>query len=214
MRVIDLDNRVVRQVIEITALCRTFVQDQLSRAAHHEILLVDAQQSSLFITVVRIQEERQIPLNVLFVKIDPLSHNGLVHGVKVKKMKFIRLIVVPGHFNVVHPGIDLPSSELHRVHHIRPFQPGSVLDPGIRRLLLQMILKHLPEEAQMIVQSDAVPGQAQCGHRVQETRRQPSQPAVSKRRLRLDLLDLTETPAVFLQHLFHFLVNAEIDQVI
>ena len=56
MGVIDLDHRVVRQVIQSTSLCHALIQDKLRARADHEILLVDTQEPSLLVAVVRVEE--------------------------------------------------------------------------------------------------------------------------------------------------------------
>ena len=77
-----------------------------------------------------------------------------------------------------------------------------------------MILKLLFEESQMVVQADTVSGKPQGCDRIKETCGQTSESAVSEGRLRLDLFDLTDIFAVLLEHLLHFLIDAEIDHVV
>ena len=77
--VIDLDHRVVRQIVEIASLRHALVKDQLRAAADHEILLVDTQQSSLLVAVVRIEEQRQVLLNIFFIKINSVLNDGFIN---------------------------------------------------------------------------------------------------------------------------------------
>ena len=77
-----------------------------------------------------------------------------------------------------------------------------------------MILKLLFEESQMVVQADTVSGKPQGCDRIKETCSQTSESAVSEGRLRLDLFDLTDIFAVLLEHLLHFLIDAEVDHVV
>ena len=56
MGIIDLDHRIIWKIIQCTALCDTFIQNQLCGIADHKILLINTQFPSVFITVIRIQE--------------------------------------------------------------------------------------------------------------------------------------------------------------
>ena len=58
MRVVDLDHRVVVQIVEFAALLLGLVQNQPRCVAHHEILLVNAQQTPRIVAVVGIEEQR------------------------------------------------------------------------------------------------------------------------------------------------------------
>ena len=54
MSVVDLDDSIIRQIIQCTSFLHTFIQDHLCGAAYHEILLINAQKPSFFIAVIRI----------------------------------------------------------------------------------------------------------------------------------------------------------------
>lgn len=49
MSVVDLDDSIIRQIIQCTSFLHTFIQDHLCGAAYHEILLINAQKPSFFI---------------------------------------------------------------------------------------------------------------------------------------------------------------------
>ena len=214
MGVIDLDHRIVRQIVEIASLRHALVKDELCAAADHEILLIDTQQPSLLVAVVRIEEQRQVFLNVFFIKINSVLDDGFINRINIKEMEFICQVIVSCHLDVIHSCIDIQTSELNRINRVRFLQPGFLFDPRVRGLFLKMILKLLFEESQMVVQADTVSGKPQGCDRIKETCSQTSESAVSEGRLRLDLFDPADVFAVLLEHLLHFLIDAEVDHVV
>ena len=84
MGIVNLDDRIFIQIVEVGALFHTFVQDKLGAAAYHEILLVNTEQSALFVGVIRIKEQSQIFCDVGFIKGNAILHNGLIHGIHIK----------------------------------------------------------------------------------------------------------------------------------
>ena len=101
--VVNLDDRVIRQVMEIAALCRTFIQDELRAAAYHKVLLVNTQKSSLFIAVVRIEEQSETAGDIFFIERDAVLYHALIYGVHIEKMQLVGAVFVPCDFDVVHP---------------------------------------------------------------------------------------------------------------
>ena len=77
-----------------------------------------------------------------------------------------------------------------------------------------MVLKHLPEQAEVIVQSDTVSRKSQRGDRIQETGCQTAQTPVSKGRFQLQFFDLAQLLSMFFQDLLHFLIQSQIDQIV
>ena len=214
VRVVDLDHRVVREIIELASPGHALIQDELSAAADHEILLVNAQKPPLFVAVVRIEEESQVLFNVFLIKIDSVRCNGIIHGIQIKKVKPVGPVMVACHFDIVHSRSDLQAAEFHGIGHVSPVQPGLIFDPGVRRLLLEVILKYLLKKSQMIVQSDSVSGQAQRSDGIQEAGGQTSQSAVSQRGFRLKLFNLAQILSVILQNLLYFSINPEVNQIV
>ena len=123
MCIVDLDHRVIRQVIQVASLCRALVENELRAAAYHEVLLVDTEQSSLLIAVVRIKEQRQVLLDVFFIEINSVFHDRLVNRVNIEKMKFICLVIVACHFDVIHSRIDIEALELYRIYRVSLLEP-------------------------------------------------------------------------------------------
>ena len=54
MGIVDLDCRVLIQLVQITASCQRLIDDELCRIADHKILLVYTQDASLVIRIVRV----------------------------------------------------------------------------------------------------------------------------------------------------------------
>ena len=54
MRIIDLNDGIICQIIQIASLRCTLIQNHLRTGTYHEILLINSQLSSFFITVIRI----------------------------------------------------------------------------------------------------------------------------------------------------------------
>ena len=84
MGVIDLDDSIVGQVIEIRAFCSGLFQDQPCGVAYHEILLVDAQDPSLPVAVIGVEEQSQVFGYIRFVKGNTVLYNGFVHRFHIK----------------------------------------------------------------------------------------------------------------------------------
>ena len=200
--------------MEIAPLCHALIQNILSPVADHKILLEDPQQMSLLVAVVRVQKQGQISLNIFLVKGDPVCHDPLVHRINIKQMELVSAVAVTGHRDIVQAGVYGQIAELHRIAHIPAGQPTVLLDPRVYGLLLQIVLKLLLKQPQVIVQSDAVPVQPQSGDGVQKTRRQAPQASVSKGRLRLRLLNLGQMLSGLLQLLLHLVIHPQIDQVV
>ena len=214
MSIIDLNHCVIRQVIKAAAFGRTLIQNKLSAAAYHKVLLIDPEQSALLIAVVRIKEQCQILFNIFFIEFNSVFYDCIIHRIQIKQMELVGLVVVACNLNIIHSCIDFQPFKLNRICNIRLFQPGSLFNPWIRRLFLQIVLKYLFKQSQMIVQTDSVAGQSQCSDRIKETCSQTSQSSVSKRRLRLDSLNFTDILSVLLQDILYFSVNSEIDHII
>ena len=123
MCIVDLDHRVIRQVIQVASLCRTLIKNELCTAAYHEVLLIDTEQSSLLITVIRIEEQRQVLLDIFFIEINSVFHDRLVNRINIEKMKFICLVIVACHFNVIHSRVDVETFELHRIYRVSLLEP-------------------------------------------------------------------------------------------
>ena len=68
--IVDLDHNVIIQLVQIVALLLAFHQDELCAVAYHEILLVDTKQLSGTVAVIRVEEQCQVFLDLMLVKVD------------------------------------------------------------------------------------------------------------------------------------------------
>ena len=215
MGVVDLDHHILVQMVQILALVLAFLQDQLRRVADHKILLVDPQQLSLLIAVIGIQEQGQVLADIFLLEIDiVVAHHGFVHGIQIEKMQAVAAVFIARHYDIVEYR---PQGKMLKGHPERfrlLLQPAVFGDPGIFYFLLLVVQKFLAEESEMVIQAHPVSRQAQGGDGIQEAGRQTAQSAVAQRRLQFHLLDLRQADLMLFQDLFHFPVNAQIDQVI
>ena len=123
MCIVDLDYGIIRQIVKIASFCRALVENELCSRAYHKILLINTEQSSLLIAVVRIKEQRQVLLYIVFVEINSIFNNRFVNRIDIEEMKFICLIVISCHFNVIHSRIDIQSFELYRIYRVSLLKP-------------------------------------------------------------------------------------------
>ena len=77
-----------------------------------------------------------------------------------------------------------------------------------------MIVQYLMKQAIVIVQSDSLARQSERCNGIQEARCQSAKSAVSKRRLRLRLLNLRKISSVLCQNLIHSVIDLQIDQIV
>ena len=214
VRVVDLDHSILVQIVKVAALCGAFIQNHLGCCADHEVLLVNTQLSSLFITVIRIQEQSQVVGNICFVKTDTLAHDVLIHGIHIKQVQFVRPVVVSGNGDLIHAGLQGEIFKVYRISNVSFCQPAFFCNPGIFCLFLKLLVKFLFEQTEVIIQSDTGTGVSQCCDGIQEAGCQSSQTAVSQRGLLLQLLDTAQVLAILCQQFFDFIVNAQIDHIV
>ena len=70
MGIVDLDHNVIIQLVQIVALLLALHEDKLCAFADHEILLVDTKQLSGTVAVIRVEEQCQVFLDLMLVKVD------------------------------------------------------------------------------------------------------------------------------------------------
>ena len=123
MGVVDLDYRVLVQVPGGVALLGQLLQDELGGVADHEILLVHPQQAAGPVAVVGVQKQGEVMGDVLFVEVDALFHQALVHGLQIEQPQAVDLAAVAGDVHLVQPGAHLPLGEGARRRCCRSFSP-------------------------------------------------------------------------------------------
>ena len=114
---------------------------------------------------------------------------------------------------VLNPDV---TSELDRLGILRTakLERIAVLQPHIRNFHLITVLNFLFEHAVAVADAAAVRRIAQRRQRIQKAGCQTSQAAVSKRRIRLLILDHVQIQADLLQRVFHLIIEGQVDQVV
>ena len=152
MRIIDLDCHILWQIMQITSPLLRLCQNQLGTTAYHKVLLVHAEKSSFFVTVIRIQEQRKVFLYICFVKIDSFFHYGLIHRIQVKQMQPVAALSVSCYQYVVHGGCYIHVSKSHPELSFTLYKPTVILfNPWIWLFLLNTMFKLLFKKPQMII---------------------------------------------------------------
>ena len=90
MRVVDLHDGIVRQIVQVAAPLDGLSQDELGGVAHHEVLLIDAQQAPVLVRVVGIEEQREVAPHLPLVELDGVvGHKRIVHADQVKEAQAV-----------------------------------------------------------------------------------------------------------------------------
>ena len=105
----------------------------------------------------------------MLVKVDAIPDDALIHAFHIKKVQLVLPILIAGNINVIQSGCQGKITEWHFETNSRIRKPALRLYPGIWHFLLLMALKHLAEQAHMVVQADSVAGKAQSSDGIQET---------------------------------------------
>ena len=166
--IVDLDYGIVRKVMKIASAGNTLIKDQTGTVADHEVLLVNTEQTAILVAVIGIEEEGQVFGNVFFIKGDAVADDGLVYGLHIEKVKLVDAVVVADHIDVVEAGGNGGATKGNAVGGVGLVKPALFLNPGVRGLFLEMILKYLLEKAEMIVQAHAVSRKTKSSDRIQE----------------------------------------------
>jgi len=213
--IVDLDHHMLIQVMQVITFLVAFLQDQLRAVADHEILLVDTQKLSGAVTVVRIQEQGQVFLDLVLVKTDAVTrHDSLIHRIDIKQMQTVASGLITRHINVIQHRVHGKILERHLEGYRLLYQPALWGKPRILHFFLFVVHKHLAEQSEMVVQADTVARKSQGRNGIQKTCRQTSQSAVAQRRLKFHFLNLCQISSVFFQRIRHLIVHAKIDQVV
>ena len=78
MRIVDLDDCMIIHLTEIKLLLLHLSQDQLSCITYHKVLLINTEQVSCLIRIIRIKEQCQIFLDRFLIKLDTLLYEALI----------------------------------------------------------------------------------------------------------------------------------------
>ncbi len=167
MGVVNLDNRVLVQIPQGIALLGKFLNNKLCAGAHHEILLVHSQKPAGPVAVVGIQEQGQVPGNVMLVKVNVPGDNRFVRCLHVKQVQAVHAVFIACHLDVIHHRLQFPLGEGHPEPGVSLFGPAGGGEPVFRLFPLLMIPELLPEQPEVVEKPHAVGRQAQSGGRVQ-----------------------------------------------
>ena len=82
--IVVLDHYMFVEFFQCISFFFTFLQYELCTITNHEVLLIDSEQFSLFVTVIRIEEQCQILADIIFVKCDSISYDILIYRFNVE----------------------------------------------------------------------------------------------------------------------------------
>ena len=102
MCIINLNHRMLIELMKIVFLLLHLLQNQMCRIGYHEVLLINAKKVTRFIRIIRVKEQCQVLLNRFLVKINALFHNTLINGFHIKKMQLIHSILIADHIDIIH----------------------------------------------------------------------------------------------------------------
>ena len=104
MCIIDLDRHMLMKLSEIISLFFTLADDILCRTGNHKVLLINSKNTTCLITVIRIEEQRQVLTDIVLIKIDSVSNDCIIYRLYIKKMKFVASAFVSGYINIIQMG--------------------------------------------------------------------------------------------------------------
>ena len=216
MGVVDLNGHIIIQTVEISASSFRFLQNQLGSVADHKILLIDPEKLSLAGTVVRIEKQRQIMGDIVHIKGDAVVRDHVViDRIQVEQMQ---AVAVPGliarNINVIHHGAESKTAEGNLKGLRTALQPALCPYPRVFHFFLLVVHKFLAEQAEVVIQPDAVSAELQGGYGIQEAGGQAAKPAVAQGRLQLQLLDIGELQLVLFQDGIDLVIQAQVDQIV
>ena len=87
----------------------------------------------------------------MLVKVDAIPDDALIHAFHIKKVQLVLPILIAGNINVIQSGCQGKITKWHFETNSRIRKPALRLYPGIWHFLLLMALKHLAEQAHMVV---------------------------------------------------------------
>ena len=242
MRLVQVDERLLRQLRPVggAVVLHEAAQDVRERAAREEILLAQAQFLAGHRVVVGVEHLREVLGEHL--RLDRL-HVGalvevreveLVHRLRAPEAERVDGVFVADDGQVVGNALNLLgalphpfrlSAVLHVLHAAaelddlrvlgtREFPRIAVLEPVVRLLHLLSVHDALAEDAVVVPKAVAHAGEVEGGHRVEKARRKPSETAVPKAGVHLEVAQRVPVDAVFLQRLRTLAVELEVDYVV
>ena len=86
MSIVDLDCRIICEVVQVTASGHAFIKNQLCTGRNHKVLLIDAEQTTIFIGIIWIKKQSQVFGNIFFVKRDTVTDHRLIDSIEIKEI--------------------------------------------------------------------------------------------------------------------------------
>ena len=120
----------------IASACNALCENELSTCADHHVLLVNSQETSCLVGIIRIEEERQVLCNRGLVKGNALLDDTLVNRVKVKQVQCVRASLVTGDSQLVKAGSVGFSGKFYRIGDVSLLSPGVLGQPRVRQFIL------------------------------------------------------------------------------
>ena len=242
MRLVQVDEGLVRQLRPVggAVVLHEAAQDVRERAAREEVLLAEAQLLAGHRVVVRVEHLREVLGEHL--RLDRLHVGSLVEVREVELVHRLRApetervdgvgvaddgevvgdalhllgalphpLRLPAVLHVLHAAAELDDL---RVLGTRELPRIAVLEPVVRLLDLLAVHDALAEDAVVVPEAVAHAGEVEGGHRVEEARRKPSEAAVTKAGVHLEVAQRIPVDVVFLQRLRALAVELEVDHVV
>ena len=102
VRVVDLDNGVIGQIVQVAAALDGLVDQELGGVAHHEVFLVDAKQAALLVGIVGVEEQGEVLGDLGLVEVDGAAGDqAVVDARQVEQAQAVLGgLAVTGHIDV------------------------------------------------------------------------------------------------------------------
>ena len=242
MSIVHLDRHLLIQLLNIVMTSLILGNRRLKARRHEEILLLQPQFFSRIVIIIRIQDFYNVLRQILLF--NSLMVITAVKGLQLEINDRLRIPDTQGIDNMIIITDDRVvirnclnrliillyktylaliiifytdiSAEAHFLGIFRSseFKRIAVHKPVIRRLYLITVLDLLLEHTVAVTDTASVCRISKGCQRIQEAGRQTSKSAVSKRRIRLLILQQIQVHAHLLQSFLHLCISGHIDQVV
>ena len=224
--VVEVDADLGAELVKRAVLAQVAAQQVLHAGADKEVLLVQAQFAPRGRGVVGVEHarhvfrlvlalhRRQVIAAVEGIEVDLFGGLGRPQAQRVGGLGAVTrndgVVGHGAHVVAVHPLVAVAvahhmTAELDAVVHLRPGKLPGVggVEPVVGHLHLAAVHNGLPEHAVVVADAVAITRDAERGHRIQKTGRQPAQAAVAQSSIGLQLGHGVHVHAQFGQRLAH-----------
>ena len=117
VRVVDLDDSIVGQIVQVAAALDGLVDQELGGVAHHKVFLVDAKQAALLVGIVGVQEQGEVLGDLGLVEVDGAAGDQtVVDACQIEQAQAVLGgLAVAGHIDVDELGGNGKIAELDGV---------------------------------------------------------------------------------------------------